>query len=514
VAIVVAPLLAIPWSRLPFPGFLVDRTLVVQPVTHAEWSGVDAGIVYPQRVVRAAARPIHSADDLEAVLATREVGESILVFAIFPDGNQQIFPVVELAEFAAGDLFRLFWLPYLVGAVYLGIGIWIYRLRGQTRPGATLALFCTVTALTCALLFDTMSTHVMTIVWSVALALVGGMLIELALRFPQEWGAVTRRPWLSQLPIVVSIGLAAWATYAYFFPANPWSYLPPRQASFRYASIGIVVFLAVILYRARQGSTPLVRRQARLVTVGSVIAFLPVMFWLVLPLLGFPVDFDPAVFLPPLLVFPIAVGLAILRYRLWEVDSIVNHAFVYGLLTAGLAGIFAAMITFTQRLFLAVTGEQSDFAILITTLIVAATFTPLKARIEGFVTRQFRDVYDQLRDLRTYGEQVHSFVVMSDARQITRRLLEEAVRNLKAQSGALCLSVDDRLETIHTIGPWRGDPRLSVSLDCDSHHHGVLLLGPPLPHQAYDQQEADALQQLANEVAQAVCIAMPRYKAS
>ena len=71
-------------------------------------------------------------------------------------------------------------------------------------------------------------------------------------------------------------------------------------------------------------------------------------------------EFDPAVFLPPLLVFPIAVGLAILRYRLWEVDSIVNHAFVYGLLTAVLAGVFAAMIAFTQRLFLALTGEQSD----------------------------------------------------------------------------------------------------------------------------------------------------------
>ena len=71
-----------------------------------------------------------------------------------------------------------------MGAVYLGIGIWIYRLRGQTRPGSTLALFCTVTALTCALLFDTMTTHRMTIVWSVAVALIGGVLIELALRFP------------------------------------------------------------------------------------------------------------------------------------------------------------------------------------------------------------------------------------------------------------------------------------------------------------------------------------------
>ena len=461
-----------------------------------------------------AAQPIDSAGDLAAIVGSRKLGDSILVFARFPNGRQQIFPVITLAQFPQNDLWRLFWLPYLVGAVYLGIGIWIYRLRGQTRPGSTLALFCIVTALTCALLFDTMTTHRMTIVWSVAVALIGGTLIELALRFPQEWSAVTRRPWLSLLPFVVSLGLAAWAIVAFLFPSDPWTYLPPRQVSFRYAALGIVVFLIVMLYRARRGATAIVRRQARLVLVGSVIAFLPVMLWLVVPLFGVAVDFDPAVFLPPLLVFPIAVGLAILRYRLWEVDTIVNHAFVYGLLTAVLAGVFAAMIAFTQRLFLALTGEPSELAVVVTTLIVAATFTPLKTTIEGFVTRQFRDTYDQLRDLRSYGDQVRAFVVMSDARQLTRRLLDETVRTLKAQSGAVSLLVDGRLEVVHTSGPWRGNPLMSINLDCASHHHGVLLLGPPLPGQSYDRTEAEALQQIADQVAQAICLAMSHDKAS
>lgn len=514
VAMIAAPLLAIQWSRQPFPGFLVEQSLVVQPVLNKNWSGVQAGIAYPQRIVRAAAQPLASAADLASVLAVHDTGEQILIFARFPDGKQQIYPVIEVAAFPFADFLRIFWLPYVVGAVYLGIGIWIYRLRGNTRPGSTLALFCIVTALTSALLFDTMTTHVLTAVWLVALAMVGGTLIELGLRFPEEWGAVTRRPWLSFLPFVISLLFAAWALLALFFPTGPWSYLPPRQASFRYASIGIMVFLAIMLYRARQGSSLLVRRQARLVTIGSVIAFTPAMLWLVLPMFGFSVEFDPALFLPALLVFPISVGWAILRFRLWEVDSFVNHAFVYGLLTAGLAGVFAAMITFTQRMFLAVTGEQSDAAILITTLIVAATFTPLKAAIEGFVTRQFRDTYDQTRDLRSYGKQVHDFVVMSDARNITRKLLEESVRTLKAQSGAVGLAVDGQVEIVHTVGPWRGDSRMSVNLNCDRHCHGVLLLGPPQPGHRYDRQEVDALQQVANQIGEAVCIAMPRCKAS
>ncbi len=511
-AFLAAPLLAIPWSRQTFPGFLVEQTLVVQPVINPEWNGVQVGIAYPQRVVRAAAQPLTSARDLDAILATRKAGDPILIFARLPDGRQRIFPVIELAAFPAGDMLRLFWLPYLVGAVYLGIGAWIYRLRGNTRPGATLALFCTVTALTSALIFDAMTTHVLTVVWSVAVALVGGSLIELALRFPEEWGEVTRRPWLSFMPFVVSLGLAAWAVFAYLLPADPWTYIIPRSAGFRYASFGIVVFQLVMLYRAVGGSSPLVRRQARLVTVGSAIAFTPVMIWLVLPVFGVSVSFDPALFLPPLLVFPIAVGLAILRYRLWEVDSIVNHAFVYGLLTAILAGIFAAMITFTQRMFLTVTGQQSDLAIVITSLIVAATFTPLKAAIEGFVTRQFRDTYDQTRGLRAYGDQVQTFVEMSNPRRITGRLLQDAVRGLKAQSGAVFLFVDGRPECLHSIGPWKNNGRLSVILECGAHRHGVLLLGPPQEGQSYERQEVEVLQQVARTVAQAMCLAQDKHE--
>lgn len=512
VAFLAAPFLALPWSRQPFPGFLVEQTLVVQPVISAEWSGVQAGIAYPQRITRAAAQPLTSARDLDATLATRKAGEKILVFARLPDGKQKIFPAFPLTAFPPGDMLRLFWLPYVVGAVYLGIGAWIYRLRGNTRPGATLALFCTVTALTSALIFDAMTTHVMTVVWSVAVALVGGALIELALRFPEEWSEVTRRPWLSFMPFVVSLGLAAWAVFAYIFPTDPWTYIIPRSTGFRYASAGIVVFQLVMLYRAVQGSSPLVRRQARLVTVGSAIAFTPVMIWLVLPLFGVSVEFDPALFLPPLLVFPVAVGLAILRYRLWEVDSIVNHAFVYGLLTAILAGVFAAMITFTQRMFLNVTGQQSDLAIVITSLIVAATFTPLKAAIEGFVTRQFRDTYDQTRGLRLYSDQVEAFVTMSDPRLITRRLLEDAVRSLKAQSGAVFLIVDGRPERVYSVGPWKDNGRLSVNIECGEHRHGVLLLGPPQEGQTYERQEAEVLQQVAHTVARAICVAQSRVR--
>ena len=83
-----------------------------------------------------------------------------------------------------------------------------------------------------------------------------------------------------------------------------------------------------------------------------------------------------------------AIGVAILRYRLYEIDIIINRTIVYGALSAILAGVYTASITLSQRVFTAVTGERSDAAIVLTTLIVASTFTPLKLRLQAIVDRR------------------------------------------------------------------------------------------------------------------------------
>jgi hypothetical protein len=91
-----------------------------------------------------------------------------------------------------------------------------------------------------------------------------------------------------------------------------------------------------------------------------------------------------------LLVFafaPLAVALAIARYRLYEIDHLVGRTFVYGALTAILAGLYAASVDFFQVLFTAATGEKSDAALVLTTLILAATFTPVKKRLDALAAR-------------------------------------------------------------------------------------------------------------------------------
>jgi hypothetical protein len=512
ICVSVAPLLAIAWQQKPFPSFLVEQSLVISGNSSDSWGPQELGIEYPERVTRIAGQPVRTAREFNRVLASLQSGDRVAVFTASPDGTGHLYPSVELTRISGGDMIRLFWLPYFVGLAYLGIGIWIYRLRGQTRPGRALAFFCTMIAIVTSLICDLSTTHVLSIIWTMAVAHVGGTLISLALRFPEEWLPVRQQPVVLASPYVISLGLSAWGIITISDFTRPWSYIPVWGVCYRYAGFGIIIFLAVMLYRSFSSSDAIVRKQARLMAAGSIIAFAPITTWLIAPLLNRPFLFDPVLLLPGLLIFPVSVAVAILRYRLWEIDEFVNEAFIYGVSTAILAGVFAALTGLTQRLFVAFTGAKSDAAIIITTLIIAAAFTPLKARVQSFVDRRLRDAPDNTEELRAFGDQVQDFVQMNDVNQLTRRLLVEAMEALHAESGVLSLLVDGRLKPVHTIGRWKERASLSIPLDCGGDRYGLLQLGPRADKRPYTQAEGKALQQVATQVSLAVALAWPRYK--
>lgn len=90
------------------------------------------------------------------------------------------------------------------------------------------------------------------------------------------------------------------------------------------------------------------------------------------------------------LAMPVAIATAILRHRLYDIDEIISRTVVYGALTAILAGIFAATLKFLQEAFVQVTGAQSDGAVILSTLVIAAAFTPVRKALEQVVDRRFK----------------------------------------------------------------------------------------------------------------------------
>jgi hypothetical protein len=103
---------------------------------------------------------------------------------------------------------------------------------------------------------------------------------------------------------------------------------------------------------------------------------------------------------------PVTIGFAILRYRLYDIDQIINRTLVYGALSASLALVYFGGVATTQAIFRAFTGQeqQPQLAVVVSTLVIAALFNPLRHRIQAFIDRRFyRSKYDARNTLEAFS---------------------------------------------------------------------------------------------------------------
>jgi hypothetical protein len=181
------------------------------------------------------------------------------------------------------------------------------------------------------------------------------------------------------------------------------------------ALVGFPLAIGVVVIRYRREFGPRERRQTRWVLWGMMVALLP---WLVVSVLP-PLFGIPALNTPLLGILwwalPISFAIAILRENLFNIDHLINRTIVYSLLTLSLTVIYLTSITILQSLFSAISGQQSTAAIVITTLAIAALFTPLRRRIQNAIDRRFyRKKYDAEKALATFSLSVREVVELDD----------------------------------------------------------------------------------------------------
>jgi len=234
-------------------------------------------------------------------------------------------------------------------------------------------------------------------------------------------------------------------------------YLDTSSPIFAGVFFGIIILAAFSqIYRYVRVASPIERQQTKWVVVGLFGALALMSVWMVLSLIFPPDQPSPAriyalmIGVPLIaacgLLLPFSLAFSILRYRLWDIDILINRGLVYGALTVVLALVYFGSIVILQSLFRSLTGQETPLAIVISTLAIAALFQPLRSRLQDIVDRRFyRSKYDAERTLETFAETVRDEV---DLNKLYATLLKVTEETLKPANVSLWLPEHQENRTI------------------------------------------------------------------
>lgn len=292
--------------------------------------------------------------DLNAALQGLSAGDALEVQLRSPAGQLEKF-LLELQSFPFNDQLSFFYVPYLIGLIYLGTGLWIFGLRRGEVPGRAFALLAASLAILSATLFDLFTTHFFPYLWTFALGLAGGALLELGLIFPQEGSLVRRLPILRSFGYLAGLGLSVYAATTLYDTARPLAYVGAWSGLCIFVGLAFLFFMAVLVVRWIRSRSPVSRSQARTILVAILLAFAPLAIWFLLFNISKYFQLSPVTYTPylllPLVLFPIMTGYTILRHRLLRTDLLIRQGALYaalsvlalagyGLLVSGLILVF------------------------------------------------------------------------------------------------------------------------------------------------------------------------------
>lgn len=209
--------------------------------------------------------------------------------------------------------------------------------------------------------------------------------------------------------------------------ANPIGVLTVPQAVITVltvASIGTFpVAAASVLHRFRT-SRGVERQQMKWFAYGAAVAMILLLVAFVAGWQGIVITLNAAA----LTLLPVTIGAAILRYHLYDIDLIINRTLVYGSLTVSLVLMYTGAVLGLEALFRALTGQHSNLAVAIATLVVAALFSPWRSRVQAFIDRRFyRQRFDAARTLRAFSDRLRDEIDIDQLAGDLTGVLQETV---------------------------------------------------------------------------------------
>jgi len=427
VFLVWAAIMAVQTTRLPFPGLFTEPTLVVNNLGSMAWSGYAAGLRLPDQLIAIDGQSLNHPTALIEALRVRQVGETVTFTVRHAEtGAVRQVPVllIPIPSSAVRDFFII---PYALGVFYLLSGAWILWKRGQEEAGQVFALFCIFITWITGFFFDVYTTHRVFLFWVAAIPLAGSAAIHLGLVFPRPALWLRRFPalrWLVYLP-ALALAIASWATTLDM--AHPIAYFAPWRWARAWAGFGGLVLMGLMVYYRLFSPSPVFRAQTYIVLLGALLSFFPILVWIPSALRPGS-TFQPGLFLPSFVLFPLAVAYAIYYPRALNIDWIVRRAVVYLLMTIVVVAAFSLFLGLVgQWLHMAYLPLQPLVLALLVFIVIAGAF-PLRDLLGRAVDRLLlgRRVAPE-RALREFATEVMTAHTVDEVVRIIARTLQEVM---------------------------------------------------------------------------------------
>lgn len=273
--------------------------------------------------------------------------------------------------------------------------------------------------------------------WNVPLALLHSIglssTIFLFFRFPDGH-------FIPRWTLPLGVAWAVWALLWPFAPAiNPDNLTFPLPILVKLVLYGVGVWAQI--YRYKRHSTLVQQQQTKWAVLGFTATFIGFFLFNLgympfiptktygLPYAIYMLTGYPLLILVPSFLAPVSLGLAILHYRLWDIDFIINRSLVYAGLTGILACIYGASVILFQQVFRAITGFGDDLAIVTSTLAIAVLFAPLRDRLQTAIDRRFyRKKYNMAQMLAEFSSKMRDEVDLDHLSEDLLDIVEQTMQ--------------------------------------------------------------------------------------
>ncbi len=426
---------ALKWINKPFSGFLLNERMVVAPVGQYQWTGTQAGLRYPDKILTADGKPIPSIKELESVLETVPYG-GVINYKVEREGR--VFEIwIAKMQFTLADLFMTFGSLMIAGIAFLLIGLIVFIMKPDAKVSWIFLIACLFLSMWSITIFDMQSTHYGFIrFYLLASVFFPAAFIHFSFYFPEPRRFVVKHPRIQYLPYIVALMITV--PMEIIYPERGFAIF--YSLTLLYMILAALMLLEPVTFAYFRPSSVLARQRAKVVLLGAAIAFpLPAVAYfsqlLFGSFLGLRIQTNFLALI--ILCFPASIAYAVARHNLFDVDVYIKRAVGYVITTGIIVGVYAIVsVSFNLLMGQYQVAQSKAFPILFT-LGVIVVFNPLRNRVQLFVdTIFFRKEYDYGAIIEKIGAAIASLL---DLGQVLKRLTGAFVEDMFVNTACVVL---------------------------------------------------------------------------